>query len=143
MSVKLTQSETKFIQQLPVCRVATATRNGNPRVRPVWHVYDGICIYFATDPGTIKLRHIKQNPKVSIVFDDYDKENWSNLRGIRVQGTAKILTSGNEYRHAHTLLKGKYPEYRTEEGGWKEGEIPIIKITPKSYGKWADGEWRE
>jgi nitroimidazol reductase NimA-like FMN-containing flavoprotein (pyridoxamine 5'-phosphate oxidase superfamily) len=137
MVLGLSDSDVVFIQQLPVSRVATSTKNGNPRVRPVWHVYDGKHVYFATDPGTVKLRHIKENPKVSIVFDDYDRANWSNLRGIRIQGTARILNNGKEYRHAHVLLKDKYPEHRTAEGGWEEGEIPIIKIAPKSFGKWA------
>lgn len=141
MILKLPSSDVEFIKTLPVARVATSTKNGNPRVRPVWPVYDGKHIYFASDPGTVKLRHIKQNPKVSMVFDDYDRANWPNLRGIRVQGTAEILVKGKEYRHAHFLLKEKYPEYRTKEGGWEEGEIPIVKVTPNSCGKWADGEW--
>lgn len=141
MMLKLTKSDVIFIQELPVSRFATATKNGNPRVRPIWHVFDGKNIYFATDLGTIKLRHIKENPKVSIVFDDYDQNNWSNLRGIRIQGTARLLWNGKEYKHAHSLLKEKYPEYRTKDGGWEEGELPIIKITPLSYGKCADGEW--
>ena len=45
--------------------------------------------------------------------------------------------------YAHALLKEKYPEYQTEEGGWKEGDIPIIKITPTSFTKWAQGEWKK
>ncbi len=143
MVLNLSDSDVAFIQQLPVARIATATKKGNPRVRPVWPVFDRKHIYFATDPGTVKLRHIKENPDVSIVFDDYDRQDWSNLKGIRIQGTAKILDGGDEYRHAHALLKEKYPEYRTKEGGWEYGEIPIIKITPKSFGKWSDGSWKE
>lgn len=143
MVLELTAADTVFVQKLPVSRVATSTVTGNPRVRPVWHVYDGKNIYFATDPGTVKLRHIKKNPRVSIIFDDYDRTNWSNLRGIRFQGDAKILNGGADYRHAHALLKEKYPEYRTKEGGWEEGEVPIIKISPRSFGKWSDGEWKE
>jgi nitroimidazol reductase NimA-like FMN-containing flavoprotein (pyridoxamine 5'-phosphate oxidase superfamily) len=142
MPLKLSNSDVTFIQQLPVSRIATSTKNGNPRVRPIWHVFDGTHIYFATDPGTIKLRHLEENSKVSIVFDDYDRADWSNLRGIRIQGNAKILNGGKNYRRAHSLLKEKYPEYRTKEGGWEEGEIPIIKITPKDFGKWADGKWK-
>ena len=141
--MKFTVSDLTFIRQLPVARVATATKSGNPRVRPVWPVFDGKNIYFATDPGTVKLKHIKENFAVSIVFDDYDRYNWSNLKGIRIQGTAKILNSGDEYKYAHALLKEKYPEYRTAEGGWAYGEIPIIKIAPRSFGKWSDGEWKE
>ncbi len=141
MATKLSKSDIVFIQQLPVCRLATVTKNCEPVVRPVWPVFDGKTVYIATDPETPKLEHLKANPKVSVVFDDYDRNNWSNLRGIRVQGEAVILWEGKEYRQAHTLLKNKYPEYRTEEGGWKEGELPIIRITPKSIAKWADGEW--
>jgi len=141
--LKFTVSDLTFIRQLPVARVATATKSGNPRVRPVWPVFDGKNIYFATDPGNVKLKHIKENSTVSIVFDDYDRDNWSNLKGIRIQGTAKILNGGDEYKHAHALLKEKYPEYRTAEGGWAYGEIPIVKIVPRSFGKWSDGEWKE
>jgi len=141
MQLTLTDSEVDFIQQLPVARFATVTKKGEPVARPVWPVYDEKNIYIASDPETNKLRHINNNPSVSIVFDDYDKSNWSNLRGIIIQGTAEVFWKGEEYRYAHTLLKEKYPEYRTNQGGWKEGEVAIIKITPKKVIKWADGEW--
>ena len=48
---------------------------------------------------------------------------------------AAVMWSGKEYVYAHALLKEKYPEYQTQEGGWKEGDIPIIKITPTSFAK--------
>ena len=54
-----------------------------------------------------------------------------------LQGEAEILWKGEEYRYAHELLEEKYPEYRSEAGGWKEGDIPIIKITPTDFGKWS------
>ena len=50
---------------------------------------------------------------------------------------------GKEYVYAHALLKEKYPEYQTEEGGWKEGDIPIIKVMPTSFTKWSQGEWKK
>ncbi len=141
MSIKLSESDVVFIQQLPVARFATVTKSGAPVTRPVWPVFDGKNVYVASDPGTAKLRHIAKNPKVSIVFDDYDRTNWSNLRGIIIQGIAEVFWKGEEYRYAHALLKEKYPEYRTEEGGWKEGEVAIIKIVPQHVIKWEDGTW--
>jgi nitroimidazol reductase NimA-like FMN-containing flavoprotein (pyridoxamine 5'-phosphate oxidase superfamily) len=110
-------------------------------VRPVWPVFDGVFFYFASDPDTPKLEQIEANPQVSLVFDDYDPKNWSNIKGIRIQGEAELLWSGEEYRYAHSMLKEKYPEYRTEDGGWKEGELPIIKITPISFARWSSGKW--
>ncbi len=139
---KLSKSEKTYIKELVVCRLATVTKKCNPVVRPVWPVFDGETFYVATDPGTPKLQHIKANPEVSLVLDDYDINNWSNVRGVRVQGRASVLWKGEEYRQAHSLLKEKYPEYRTEEGGWKEGELPIIKIVPKTFVKWEEGDWK-
>jgi len=138
---ELSKKEIEFVEKLPVCRLATVTKNCRPMVRPVWPAYDGKNIYIATDLDTPKLKQIEANPEVSLVFDDYDRNEWTSLCGIRFQGSASILTKGEEYRHAHTLLKEKYPEYRTKEGGWKEGEVPIIKIVPTNVRKWANGAW--
>ena len=142
MVENLSKSDVKFIQELVVCRLATVTKDCEPMVRPVWAVFDSVFIYFASDPETPKLEHILQNPQVSLSFDDYDRENWSSYKGIRVQGEAEVLWKGEEYRYAHSLLEEKYPEYKTEEGGWKEGDVPIIKITPVSFGKWVGGDWK-
>ncbi len=140
MGKKLSKTDVIFIQKLPVGRLGTVTEECEPVVRPVWPIFDGVYIYIASDPDTPKLEHIKANPQVSVVFDDFDRNNWSNIKGIRIQGEAEILWHGEEYRYAHDLLKEKYPEYQTEQGGWKEGDIPIIKITPTSFAKWASGK---
>ena len=88
MVQKLSKKDIAFMAQLPVCRLATATEECEPIVRPVWSVFDGVFIYFASDPDTPKLEQVENNPEVSIVFDDYDRDNWSNIRGVRVQGEA-------------------------------------------------------
>jgi nitroimidazol reductase NimA-like FMN-containing flavoprotein (pyridoxamine 5'-phosphate oxidase superfamily) len=141
MVQKLSKKDVAFMQQLPVCRLATATEECEPIVRPVWPVFDGLNIYIASEPDTPKLEQIEANPEVSLVFDDYDRDNWSIIKGIRVQGEATIMLNGKEYRYAHDLLKEKYPEYRSEAGSWKEGDIPIIKVTPTSFNTWAQGKW--
>lgn len=143
MGIKLSKSDKAFISELPIGHLATATEDYEPVVRPVWPVFDGVFFYIASDPDTPKLEHIAANPQVSLVIDDYDPNNWSNVRGIRIQGEAEILTSGKEYSYAHELLKEKYPEYRTEEGGWQDGDdVPIIKITPTSFFKWGKN-WKK
>lgn len=143
MILKLSKTDIEFMQKLPVYRLATVTKDCEPTVRPVWSAFDGKTVYIATDFGKSKLKHIEANPKVSVVFDDYDRNEWTILRGIQLRGLASVLIKGVEYRHAHNLLKEKYPEYRTKDGGWQEGEVPIIKIVPSSVKKWASGAWRE
>jgi nitroimidazol reductase NimA-like FMN-containing flavoprotein (pyridoxamine 5'-phosphate oxidase superfamily) len=143
MGLKLSKSDIAFIKQLPVCRLATATEECEPVVRPVWAIFDGANIYFASDPDTPKLEHIEANPQVSMVFDDYDDKNWSVIKGIRVQGEAEVMWNGKEYRYAYDLLKEKYPEYASPEGSWKEGDVPIIKVTPTTFTKWSSGQWKK
>ena len=143
MSIRLTKSDKVFVQQLPVCRLATATEDCEPVVRPVWPVFDGVFIYFASEPDTPKLEQIEANPQVSVVFDDYDKNNWSTIRGVRIQGEAEILWKGKEYQYAHSLLKEKFPEYQTDKGNWKEGDRPIVKITPIAFSRWEQGKWKK
>jgi nitroimidazol reductase NimA-like FMN-containing flavoprotein (pyridoxamine 5'-phosphate oxidase superfamily) len=138
----LSKSDIVFIQNLPVCRVATSTKDCIPVVRPVWHIFDGKNIYFATDPGLPKLKHIEANPNVSVVFDDYDRNDWTKIKGILIRGKAEVLWKDEEYKHAHRLLKEKYPEYRTEQGGWEEGETPIVKVEPLHASKWVYGKWK-
>ena len=84
MGIKLSKSDIAFVKQMPVCRLATATEECEPVVRPVWAVFDGANIYIASDPDTPKLEHIEANPQVSMVFDDYDKNNWSNIKKYRI-----------------------------------------------------------
>ena len=144
MGIKLSKSDRAFIADLPIGRLATATEDCEPVVRPVWPVFDGVYFYIATDPDTPKLEHIEANPQVSLVIDDYDRNNWSSYKGIRIQGEAEIMWNGKEYQYAHELLKEKFPEYRTEAGGWKEGDLPIIKIIPTTFYKWSQGgNWRK
>ncbi len=143
MSIKLSKSDVNFIRQLPVCRLATTTEDCEPIVRPVWPVFDGVYVYVASDPDTPKLEQIESNPQVSLVFDDFDPENWSNVKGIRIQGEAEIMWNGEEYRYAHDLLKEKFPEYQTADGGWKEGDVPIIKVTPTAVARWTQGQWKK
>jgi general stress protein 26 len=112
MTLRLSRSEIDFVKKLPVCRLATMTKDCEPMVRRVWPVFDGKFVYIATDAGLPKVKQIEDNPKVSIIFDDYDRNNWVNLQGVRMQGDAKILWEGEEYRSAHKRLMDKYPEYR-------------------------------
>ena len=56
LRLKLTKSDKTFIQEMPVCRLATATEDCEPIVRPLWTVFDGVYIYFASDPDTPKTR---------------------------------------------------------------------------------------
>jgi PPOX class probable F420-dependent enzyme len=131
-----------FIRDSRVARLATVSRDGQPLVVPICYAYDGERLYSVIDqkpkrvpPERLKrVRNIRENPKVSLIIDDYD-ENWTQLRYVIIQAEAEVLFEGEEQKRAIALLQGKYSQYQEMDitGG------PVIKITPKRIMSWRGG----
>jgi len=137
---RLTTSASRLIRSAPVAHLATADANSRPHVIPICFVFDGKSIYSPIDekpkrtaPGRLKrLRNIEENPQVAVVIDRYD-ENWSKLAYVLVFGQARVLVSGAKHRKAVTLLRRKYPQYRT----MRIDRLPMILIRPARVTSWG------
>ena len=76
-----------FLHQARVCRLATASPDGEPHVIPACFVFDGDCLYSAIDakPKRVavsrlrRLQNLRANPRASLLVDHYD-EDWARLR---------------------------------------------------------------
>ena len=109
----------ELLREARVGRLATADARGRPLVVPVCFAFDGRACYSAIDAkpkrdpsrALRRVRNITENPRVALVVDRYD-EDWSRLRYVIVEGTATILTAGDEFARAIDLLRKKYPQYR-------------------------------
>ena len=131
-----------FISAGRVGRLGTADASGEPFVVPFCYAWDGRALYSAIDakPKRVeaqrlrRVRNIRENPRVSVVIDEYD-EDWSRLRWVIIQGRAEILTGGPDYRRAAELLLDKYPQYRTMGLAPEPGTM--IKVTPARIGHWS------
>src|SRR5216683_8079409 len=83
-----------------VGRLATASGDGRPLVVPVCYAFDGTRLYSAVDAKPKRtrelrrLRNIAENPRVSLVVDEYD-EDWTRLRYVIVEGNAEIVEAGS------------------------------------------------
>jgi PPOX class probable F420-dependent enzyme len=51
-------------------KVATASRDGQPHVMPVWFVLDGEQIVFTTGRDSVKGRHLRRDPRIALIVDD-------------------------------------------------------------------------
>lgn len=131
----------RFITERRVARLATADASGQPAVVPVCYAFDGERIYSALDekPKRAELRKLKRvqnieaNPKVSLVVDDYF-EDWSELVFVVITGLASIIEPDcDEHSRAVTLLREKYPQYRSMH----IERNPMIKIMPVGVKRWA------
>jgi PPOX class probable F420-dependent enzyme len=132
----------EFIVGGRVARLGTADATGQPHVVPICYAFDGATFFSAVDAkpkrtpaaGLRRVRNIRENPRVSIVVDEYD-EDWSRLRYVIVQGEARILTAGAAYRRGVELLLEKYPQYATLPLDREVGTM--IAVTPDRMAHWS------
>lgn len=133
--MKLKKKEKDFISLQRVLRVATVDKNGIPHNVPVCHVMEGNHIYFATGKKSKKIKNLMENGKVSLVCDEYT-EIWSYLRGILIQGEAKVISKRAEFRKLRKLLYQKYPQYE-REAPIEEGNTEIIEVNAQHIVSWG------
>jgi PPOX class probable F420-dependent enzyme len=129
----------ELLRTARVGRLATAAGDGRPLVIPVCYAFDDALVYSAVDAKPKRtrelrrLRNIAENPRVSLVVDEYDEE-WTRLRYVVVDGRADLLTGGTEFTRAIDLLVAKYPQYRTLDLPRDAGTV--IRITPERLLHW-------
>jgi len=125
----------KLVARERVCRVATVGRAGAPHVVPVCHVLVDGKLYFASDADARKTTNLRANPRLAVTVDLY-AEDWSNLKGVMIQGRAAFVERGPRYRKIRRLLYEKYPQY-PDEAALEEGEALIVEVTPRHVFSWG------
>lgn len=133
--MRLRKDLAKIIAMERVTRIATAGRSGRPHVVPVCHVADNGRVYFATGKDSLKVRHLRANPNISMSVDVYS-EDWSLLKGVTVDGSAALIAGGPRFRKLRDLLYRKYPQY-PKESAIGERDSVIVEITPRHVLSWG------
>lgn len=135
MAYRLRGKELAFIRAQRVARLATAGPGGQLHNVPVCTVAIGGKLYFASEADSRKVKNIRQNPRVAVIFDEYD-EDWSKLRGVMVVGKAAVIEKGATFHRARLALYRKYRQYRKMEP-IEEGESVIVVVTPEGTFAWG------
>lgn len=125
---KLTRKEAELVRWERVSRVATASADGVPHLVPVCHVLAGEKLYIGSGDDGAKVRNLRGNPRITVTVDVYS-DHWADLRGVMIQGRARLIERGPRFRRARDLLYAKYPQYRTE-AALSPSDSVIIEITP-------------
>ena len=128
-----------------VGRLATTGASGQPLVVPVCFAVRDDRIYSAVDAKPKRtrelrrLRNVRENPRVALVVDDYD-ENWTRLRWVIVEGTARIV-EGDERAGALAALVEKYPQYTAMNLETQAGDV--LGIGPARVLAWRASDSEE
>ena len=132
---KLTGAAADLVARERVCRVATANAEGLPHLVPVCHVVAGGKLYIGSGDDGAKVRNLKANPKITVTVDLYS-DHWALLKGVMVQGTAKLIARGPAFQRAKRKLYEKYPQY-SKEAALSPSDSVIIEITPTHVFEWG------
>jgi pyridoxamine 5'-phosphate oxidase family protein len=110
-----TDQEVTYLQSQRLCRIATASPDGQPDVVPVGYEFDGTRLYVGgMDPAkTRKFRNVAAgNLRVALVVDDLVSADPWTPRYIRIYGTAELVNRLGPVRagslhadHAHDLVE--------------------------------------
>jgi PPOX class probable F420-dependent enzyme len=135
--VRFSKTVADFVQWERVCRVATSGAAGRPHVVPVCHAFRGGKVYFGSGDDGRKVKNIAENPQVTVVIDAYS-DTWSLLRGVMIQGRARLIERGPRFRRVRDLLYEKYPQY-PREAALSPSDSVIVEVTPTRIFSWGFG----
>jgi len=133
--VRLNKKVSRLIARERVCRVATAGSDGKTHLVPVCHVMAGDKIYFGSGNDARKVTNLRENPRIAVTIDLYSEE-WSELKGVMVQGTATLIERGPRFKQARARLYEKYPQY-PEEAALATSDSVIVEVTPTKVFTWG------
>jgi general stress protein 26 len=117
------------LQAHHILTLATVREDGYPQATTVGYVNQGLTIYIGTFPQAQKVANIRRCPKVSLTIDrDYD--DWSQIKGLSMGGTAEVLTDSEEIQRVVALFKAKFPQIAALPVPEDPASLVFIKITP-------------
>jgi PPOX class probable F420-dependent enzyme len=121
-----------------VARLATARADGRPRIVPFTFAVTGDRIVHAVDHKPKRttelgrLRDVRENPRVSILADHYDDDDWERLWWVRADGLARVIEEGPGRDESVRLLCEKYRQYRE-----RVPTGPVIDVTVTRWTGWG------
>jgi PPOX class probable F420-dependent enzyme len=132
---RLTKAVARLFERERVCRVATSNPEGVPHLVPVCQVVSGGKIWFASGTDGRKAKNLAANPRVALTIDLYS-DDWAHIKGVMVQGRARLYARGPRFRKIRALLYKKYPQY-AREAALDESDSVVVEVTPTRIFTWG------
>ncbi|MBI4636357.1 MAG: pyridoxamine 5'-phosphate oxidase family protein [Candidatus Rokubacteria bacterium] len=133
--MRLKKSVARLIEWQRVCRVGTVGEHRVPHVVPVCHILADGKIYFASGNDGRKILNLRQNARLAVTVDLY-ADDWANLKGVMVQGRARLIERGPRFRAIRRRLYAKYPQY-PDEAALDESDSVVVEVTPTRVFSWG------
>lgn len=130
----------RLLSQPLIARLATADRNCQPHVVPVWFGWDGMSLWISSFSNTRKINDIQQNPSISVVIDQASEDNHASA--VILEGQAELVTAPRDFLRQQFLWI--YTRYLGVDGvkakdvqGWiEDSHNLLVKLTPEKVLVW-------
>lgn len=83
-----------FIEAQKSLQVATINRDGTPHLSTLWFAMVDDAIVFETYTKSQKIRNLERDPRIACLLED--GEEYNQLRGVQINGTAELHTDQDE-----------------------------------------------
>jgi PPOX class probable F420-dependent enzyme len=121
-------------------RLATASREGQPHVVPVWFLWEDDLLWISSYSSTRKVMDLEQNPKCALVVDL--EKAVDGLSAVMFEGRAELISTPPEA--IRQRIERIYAKYLGPEGllepdpqSWLNSpENLLIKLIPTRVKTW-------
>ncbi|MFB0976038.1 MAG: pyridoxamine 5'-phosphate oxidase family protein [Myxococcota bacterium] len=101
--IKMSEEEIwKFIESQKTVQVATINKDGTPHIMPLWFAIDDGRVVLETFTKSQKIVNLERDARISVLFEDGDEYN--DLKGVSIQGTARLVQEHEEVHRLHMLV---------------------------------------
>jgi len=109
-AIRMSEKEiTDFLDAAHSLQVATIGKDGAPHLTTVWFAVQGEAILFETYGKSQKVLNLQRDPRIAVLAED--GETYDELRGVSINGTARIADADPERRELmHFLLGQHFPD---------------------------------
>ena len=74
-------------------------------------------------------------PRLALTVDLY-AEDWAHLKGVMVQGKARLIARGPRFRKIRARLYRKYPQY-AREAALDPSDSVVVEVAPTRVFAWG------
>ncbi len=133
---RMTAQQIEEYLELPLLsNLATLRPDGSPHVAPVWHLYRGGKLLILSEPTSVKVRNLRNDPRVGISIPRETEPHGF----VQVNGTAQLSDEWDRQ-----VLWDMSINYQGEEEGaryaeqtYRNMDFVLITITPTKLAGWT------
>jgi len=131
------RSELKgFLDKPRMAHLATSSKTGNPRVSPIWYLYEDGVFYFTTRLGRVKGKHVQENPRVALSIATDERP----YRAVCAFGKAMIAKSNrDEWLERISSRYGKRQAKSWLASALKQPDRVVLMLKPDRILSWHYG----